>query len=323
MLVIVVLVTLGLLIRWWPLEFIVSYTPQLLVLLWVYLMVYAVLATWYMFVNGAKIYKERVGIFSTATLFVAIFVGVYALAHSLNAVAALDIQDELSLSSERLTVGTFNKLYKSTNFVEDSNLITASRIDVFSLQEVKEAEIKLLSDRVNHPYTYLTDCDCSADDTEVGLISRYPIINAQTIYEHENAVIARTLISSEEHGDFVVYLVHMHVPYESSSYNLRKRAFKTLTDAANNETLPTFAVGDFNTTVFSPDMQNFSSNADTMINVVSRSWPRCSWFGTKLGELACARIDYVFAPVESNIYSMEIGEQDFSDHRSVIVEVSL
>ncbi len=252
---------------------------------------------------------------------VSLLLAVFVFAYSVNIVGALDISKEVSRNNSNLTVGTFNKLYRSTNFSDDAGAIAASQVDIFSLQEVSENEVRLLRERVNYEYSYITECDCSADDTEVGLISKFPIINAKTIYEHQNAVIARTVIDSELHGRFVVYLVHMHVPYQSQSYKLRKTTYEILSEAINGESLPTFAVGDFNTTIYSPDMQNFMRDTPTVRNIVARSWPRCTWYG--YSELACARIDYVFAPTGSIAYGIEIGQEDNSDHRSVIVELSL
>ena len=310
-------------VRWWPLEFIASYIPQILISTWVYLMVYATVATWYAFIYDARLFVEKVGRTSLSALVLSMVAGVFVFSYSINIVTPLDINDELSFRSDRLTVGTFNKLYRSQNFASDAELITATKVDVFSLQEVSETDINLIKERVNHDFSYITDCNCSASETEVGLVSKYPITNALTIYEDENAVIARTLIDSEEHGEFVVYLVHMHVPYIQSSYEQRDDALRLLSDAMNSEVLPTFAVGDFNTTVFSPDMREFMDNTRASQNVVSRSWPECSWFGTPVGELACARIDYVFVPRDAVVYSLEIGDESYSDHRSVITEVTL
>ena len=321
--VILLLAATSLNLRWWPLEFVVSYMPQLLILSWVLLMIYAVMLTWYMFIHGAKQFYKGVGKARLGLLLLAGMIGVYSLAHSINVVSALDIEDTLSHQSGRLTVGTFNKLYRSENFARDASLITAAKVDVFSLQEVERREIDYLKTSLNHPYSYITECRCSADNTEVGLISRYPIINARTIYEHPNSVIARALISSEEYGDFVVYIVHMHVPYDRGSYELRDDAYNLLSRSINQESLPTFAVGDFNTTVYSPDMQDFTANSPGIQNVVARAWPKCTWFGTVLHEFACARIDYVFAPQDASVKSLEIGRQDYSDHRSVIVEVEI
>ncbi len=320
MLVLVSALTAGLFIRWWPLEFVVSYLPQILIVFWVYLMIYAAYAVWFIFVHDLPQFVERIGKLSLTGLGISLMIGIFVVAYSLNIVTVQDAARSIDPRSDALTIGTFNKLYKSQNFLDDANAVSAIQVDVFSLQEVDENEIDIIRKRVNHGYSYVTDCDCSAKETEVGLISRYPIINALTIYEHENSVIARTVIHSEQHGEFVVYLVHMHVPYTSESYALREGAYQKLSDAVNSETIPTFVLGDFNTTVYSPDMQNFMKDTPGIENVITRSWPRCSWFG--IGELACARIDYVFAPTGSTAQSLEIGGQAFSDHRAVTAQVS-
>jgi endonuclease/exonuclease/phosphatase (EEP) superfamily protein YafD len=80
-------------------------------------------------------------------------------------------------------------------------------------------------------------------------------------------------------------------------------------------------MGDFNTTVYSPDLQKFSNDTPSVRNIVARPWPACSWFG--YGELACARIDFVFAPAQSVPVALEVGDETSSDHRSVIAEIIL
>lgn len=312
---------LSLHIRWWPFEFIASYTPQILIFLATYFMIYATFVAWYLFVDGFDGLLKKTGKVAGSMLVAGTLITIYTLAYSLNVVTPLNISSELEYSPDHLTVGTFNKLYRSEDFSFDAGLIVGEIADVYALQEVSESDVEYLQSRVNHQYSYITDCNCSAEDTEVAVISRYPIINAQTVYEADNAAIVRTLISSEKFGEFVVYAVHNHVPYVVDEYAKRGQAFELLSNSIDSETLPTFAMGDFNTTVFSPDMQKFMKETERAKNVVQRAWPRCSWFGTPFNELACARIDYVFAPVGSRVYSVEVGSQDFSDHRSVTVEL--
>ena len=286
-------------------------------------MSYCVVVIWF-FVSGTwPGLLEKFGKVGLTSLALCLVLGVYSYSHSVDIVEALDIDSELSQKEDRLRIGTFNKLYTNDRFTEDSEDLISTNVDVMAFEEINEAELEFVSDQLNHQFTYITDCDCSAGTTEVAVSSRYPIINAQTIYEHDHSVIARTLIASEEHGEFVVYAVHMFVPYIIESYGLRADTYELLSDAIDAETLPTFAMGDFNTAVYSPDMQNFMRDTKRVQNVVDRSWPKCTWFGTQLRDIACARIDFVFAPVGSVAYAIKIGSGTHSDHRSVIVEVGL
>ncbi len=284
-------------------------------------MVYATISIWYGFIYGWLEYIHRVGVFSVSALGASVLLAVFAFAYSTNILKPALVDDQLSRNGSHLTVGTFNKLYSSDNFSNDAALITAAQLDVFSIQEASEDDIRFIKEQVGHEYTYVTDCDCSANDTEVGLVSRFPIINAQTIYEHPGSVIARTVLESETYGQFVVYIVHMHVPYTSGSYALREGVYDLLSEAIVDESLPVFAVGDFNTTIYSPDMQAFMKNTPNVRNIVLSPWPACSWFG--YGELACARIDFVFAPRNATPFALEIGNESASDHRSVIAEILL
>lgn len=321
MLFVVVLLALGLHVRLWILEFVVTFIPQLLIFLASYLLIYFSVAAWHLFVFGRDhlidtISKPGLGAFLLATV-----IGVYVLSFSINIIMPSSLNLDAARSEKGLTIGTFNKLYKSGNFTTDTNYIVASQVDIFALQEVHQSDLDQLKKAVDHQYSYITECDCSAEDTEVALMSRYPIVLAETIYDDEGAAILRTEIDSQVHGRFVVYATHMHVPYERQSYDQRGEALKLLASRVSTESLPTYVVGDFNTSIYSPDMQKFMRNTGNVKNITSRVWPHCSWYG--YGEIACSRIDYVFAPRNAIVNSIDIGREANSDHRSVIVELAI
>ena len=99
-----------------------------------------------------------------------------------------------------------------------------------------------------------------------------------SLYEDQNSTIQRSVVEIGSEQDIVVYSVHMFVPYESESYSNRAQAFSLLQDSVLADTDPVFILGDFNSTIFSPQLNNFSEQVkDVSTNVTRRFWPECSW----------------------------------------------
>ncbi len=306
----------------WPGEIYVSYLPQILIFLAGFGMAYLSFVIWLVIRDGLHSYVEQAGHVTMAAFGLIAALGIYVLVSSTHIVEPAHFVLDFKPNETPLRVGTFNKLYNSENFVSDTDFLLAKQVDVVSLQEVDASEVQAVSRSLGYEYSFVTDCGCSAYETEVGIVSKYPIINAITVYEHQNSVILRSLIRSEEHGEFVVYSVHMHVPFQPDDISKREDTYNRLAEAVNSEDLPVFVMGDFNTTVYSPQMGAFVDTVSEKVeNVVARRWPQCSWFG--FTEVGCARIDHVFVPTGSSIKDLVIGEENFSDHRPIVVNTAL
>ncbi len=310
---------LSIYVRLWMLEFIVSYIPQILIILSSLVLIYATAMVIYVLNYDFDKVKKDIGKASIASLVVGILSLSYVLIFTLNIVNPVKIVSAKD-SSKTMKISTFNRLYKNKNFHSDALVIARQQVDIVSLEETTSEDLQYLKSISGLDYSFITDCDCSAYTTEVGLVSRYPIVNAITIYENENAVILRSLISSDKFGQFAVYSVHLHVPYVHDSYDLRDDMYHVLSNSINLEELPTFVLGDFNTSIFSPDMQRFVTDTPLVKNVLTRQWPECSWYG--FTSLLCSRIDYIFTPQKSKISDFKILDTKYSDHRAVLIELS-
>lgn len=284
-------------------------------------MVYLAIVSWSVVRNGLDRYLSSVGRNAMISIGLSLVFGLHILVFSTHRITIMQPGDSQALG-ETITLGTFNKLYDSENYVRDTDFLLASRIDILSLQEVDEEEVQYVSQLLGHEYTVVTDCGCSAYGTEVAIVSKFPILYAETIYEHDNSVILRSQIEHDYYGEIVVYTVHMHVPNSPESLRLRGEAFEALTRGIQSELVPVFAMGDFNTTIFSPQMHDFRvAVGESVTGVYERRWPRCSWYG--YSEAGCIRIDHIFVPAQARVGSHEIGQENFSDHRPVVVEVAI
>jgi endonuclease/exonuclease/phosphatase (EEP) superfamily protein YafD len=295
--------------------------PQIVVAIFGAMLAYSTIVSWKLFARGWQTYiSQTLPLTRLASLFCLIIAPVLLILSS-HSQPVSHLQPH-SASSETLTIGTFNKLYTSQNFVSDTDFLLLDRVDVISLQEVNPVEVKIVADMLGYEYTTITECGCSAGNTDVALVSRYPIIQSKTIFEHNDAVILRSELRSQSGVSMVVYTVHMYVPISPETQNQREEAFDKLATSVNAETGHVFVAGDFNTTVFSPLLRGFARETQVSLQgAYERNWPRCSWFG--FGEVGCVRIDHVFVPRWATVHSISVGDQNFSDHRAVVVELSL
>lgn len=314
-----ILLFLAMNVRLWVFEFIASYTHQLLIWAITALMILGMFIAWRLFVYGFKDTKYEVGKSSWISLIIAVVLFSISYLESISLVSPVLIHDD---RASNFKVTTFNKLYRNQSFESDISQIIIEDPDVFTVQEISVFDAKYIKDLGLYEYYYLTDCGCSAQDTEISVFSHHPIVWAEPIYEHQDSVILRTIIDTGgSQGQVAFYAVHMHVPYSQSAYRLRDDAFQILSDNVDREDIPVFVAGDFNTSIYSPDMRDFMNDNLGIKMAASGLWPKCSWFG--FGELACSRIDHVFVPKDSDLLGLRIGSQNGSDHRSVTAELRI
>lgn len=321
LLVAVVILLMSLWIEIQFFELYVSYLPQLLLVGAAVHLLAATLATRIVLVHDFSTAIKRLGI---------VFSSMYAIASILAVVAGSisvtnfspSVFSESPEDATQIKVGTFNAHYISNDFAVDAGVIFAEGVDVLALQEVDESDVSYIQKLLGYEYSYVTNCDCSAGDTEVALVSKYPITRADTLYEDENSTILRSEVARTDEYKVSVYNVHMYVPYIASAYSERSQAYSLLSDSVSNDPYETIVMGDFNTTIFSPQLRRFSDDNKLSIHdVTERFWPRCSWFGVT--DAGCLRIDHVFSPTSYQLHSVKILPTKESDHKPVVVELSL
>ena len=308
-------------VPFWPGELFVSYAPQAVIILAGIGMMYLTIAAWVFIKTGVANYILHIGRSTVYTVSIILSLGLILLLSSSRVVVATTFVDEFSANREQLTLGSFNKLYNSRNFMSDAQFLLEYQTDIVALQEVTRAEIDLLGDSMGYEYRYVSDCECSANRTELGIVSRHPIVFATTQHYLNNSVISRAEIRLNGQRAITVYNVHLSVPVSAKNYEERATVYDYLAAAIELEPHPTILMGDFNTTVFSPQMQEFMQRTPSLMGVFERRWPRCSWFA--YGEIGCLRIDHIFVPSTAEIKSLNIATDASSDHHPIVVEMAL
>jgi endonuclease/exonuclease/phosphatase (EEP) superfamily protein YafD len=218
-------------------------------------------------------------------------------------------------SGQIFNIATFNKFIDSKDVQQVIEYFKVRRPDVISLQEIHFLEAEEIQRQLGFDYIYSSNCNCSAEDSDVIIVSRYPIDNPSVIYEHPTGAIVRGEIKISNKS-IAFYAVHIPPPYTPESYNRRHDMYDRLIDTINGENLPVVLAGDFNTTVFSYDYKHLTNQLDEHIkNVTVRAWPKCTWHG--FGDGLCLRIDHIFIPQTATLKDFDIGRNASSDHRPV------
>lgn len=301
-------------VRWWPFELIVSYTPQILA-------VVSVLLLWLLFAHirrgmrqGWRIWIGAIGRLDGFVMVVLAGLTVYVFAVSLIGLSSQASADTFT-DSMQLTVTTLNNNFHN-EIAASSKHIETINPDVVVLQEITPSKVRSVAKAQGFNFHYTSDCNCGPGNTEAGMLSRYPLRETEIIHQRQGGIIIRTKLTVQGIGEIALYGAHLSPPITPGAFQARGAAFAQLRRQANKEHLPVVIAGDFNTTVFSPDMRRFLKSTKDRLNLVAqRNWPRCSWFG--LGHGLCSRIDHIIAPSDWAVEKHYIGKDVGSDHRPV------
>lgn len=307
-------------VPFWAGELAISFVPQIMYVAAGLLMMYATLVMWDILRYGAGHYFKSIDRHVQYAFIVIGIMSLYVLLYSTHRVSPLSE----SKNESDITVVTYNAFVGNTTFEEDVIRLVQESPDVLALQEVSDPQIEYIKKQLGYLYSYHTDCGCSAAETDVAVVSKFPITFSETIYESSNGAILKSeiVLNSLKNRAISFYAVHIDVPVRDYHYRRRDISLKALTQAVKNDPLPVFIAGDFNMTVFSPHMSSMLSEIDSqVVGNYERRWPRCSWYG--FGDVLCARIDHIFSPVEYAQLGVHTLQTNGSDHKAVIARFGL
>ena len=159
------------------------------------------------------------------------------------------------------------------------------------------------------------------DSKGCALITRLPLISGR--WERTPGLEAVGAIIAEIQGTpgpFAVLDIHSHKPTNEKGAASQATYFKWIGGLARERQtrgLPTIVAGDFNSTLWSRALQNFTAQTElTNVNrgiLFDATWSR--WLPQRL------MIDHVFLTPEWQVAGREVGPDVGSDHRPVIVDL--
>jgi endonuclease/exonuclease/phosphatase (EEP) superfamily protein YafD len=303
-------------VQYWLLDIYVSFTPQVVIVLG---LGYLLFASAYIAIYKKFGSKRAKKLLSKKELKFGIFAatGYIALAaYSLTVFAPHKVIND----QPNLKVATYNVLYSNSDIGPAAEYFKQNGVEILALQEARPEFVEQTKNVLGYNYVEITDCDCSAKDTEVAIVSKYPLSNAKAVIQHQNGGVLRAEAQIDQDTKVAVYAVHIPPPFNEQWYLQRNDFTMRLAEFVEQDQLPTIMMGDFNTTVFSPSLKTLIDKTDSKIsNVATTRWPECSWYG--FGVITCARIDHVFVPKEFTLTKTYINQGFGSDHRPVIAEL--
>lgn len=295
----------------WPLELIVSFTRASVVLLFASLAISTVLLI------ISETYKEKR--LSTAMMGLGWILIVYAFTFSLSTMTPVPISGE---NGKAITFATFNKYYGNARVNDIAPYLANKNVDVVALQETQPEEAQRIAQQLGFDYVFSSRRFATAAGTVTALLSRFPFESAETIELATGHPVVRAVTATPRSGNVVFYSVHLPGPFSRSLYEKRNLVTLSLAEKLQQETLPTVVGGDFNTTSFSPSLRSFNNAVGaTLRPVATENWPACSWYG--FGSPLCLRIDHMYVPKNTKLKSFVIAPDLGSDHRALIVTMSL
>lgn len=299
-------------IELWPFELLVSFTPVVVFIAFTGLAILLV-----GLVVSRRVFAHwRLA----AALGSSLLLCLYGIFYSMN------VQPQAQLvskdSSPTIKFATFNKLYKNKDLRTASNYFKEQNIDVLAVQEANRGEIEALSKQLGFQYYHASGALNTGHSTRVGIISRYPVSEVKDIRLGNGPSLVRAAIDTPEYGKIAFYALHLSGPFTPKSYSTRGTDFVTLAQTLQKEKLPAVLGGDFNTTIFSPDLREFNEAVSSKYQTITTMrWPQCSWYG--FGAPLCLRIDHVYIPKNAKLIKTSIAPNLGSDHRPVIAEFTL
>ncbi len=299
-------------------EILISYLPQYLILFAGALLV---LFTLYLrfFIRGGLIKCFSILTRWDKLIFAVVIIGSIGLfGSSLNTYSSVPVTLE---PGSGIRVATYNKLYSNNDVDRAIDYFRDEQVSIIGLQEVTEKEIGKIMEGLGFEYSVNTNCNCDAFGTETGIVSQYPIGETKVLDLIKGRVV-QAMINTGHDRMLSVNVIHIPTPTSPSNYRDRADAMKAIAKLVAKDEYPKILMGDFNTTVYSPQMREFSdeiNKTNGLRNVSQRYWPRCSWF--QYTEIFCARIDHIFINRDLGLKQTFIGPNLGADHRPVVAEL--
>ncbi|MCK8490460.1 endonuclease/exonuclease/phosphatase family protein [Spirosoma sp. RP8] len=219
-----------------------------------------------------------------------------------------------------------NVLYAREEYVTTVAMLRQYRSDLFVLQEMTPATIRLVTDKVKNEFPYWFACYSKG--------GVWTLVGSRTRFQVDQALARRLRIISlttQVRGRKVTLLtVHPRTPLVPTWFRERNKQLAYAARKARTNATPTVLIGDFNISIFSPIYKDIFRPADASSNRT-----------TSNGQLTAARrvktqptwpsffplikipIDHAFVNNGFTPLLFRTIDQSGSDHRAVVVDLKI
>jgi endonuclease/exonuclease/phosphatase (EEP) superfamily protein YafD len=243
------------------------------------------------------------------------------LVNSLSAAPALASHPALShIAADAIPVrvAAVNVLYSNREYGRVVDFVRREHPDIVSLVEVNARwEHGLAPLARDYPYRYQTH---GSHGTGVLLLSRLPIATAAVLPlpdALEPAIEATLLVRGRP---LRVFAIHASWPMSPWSARARDRQLVRIAELARAKSGALVVLGDLNITPFSPHFQQLLVDAHLTSTAHGFGWqPTWPAFMLPTG----IQIDHALVTSDISVMSFRRGPYDGSDHRPIVVDLSL
>lgn len=220
-----------------------------------------------------------------------------------------------------------NVLYTRTDYEPTLALLRRQQPDLYVLQEMTPASIRLVTRQLSREYPYWFAC-WSKGPCWVLVGSRNPIRVDDPLAKTQRIIALTTQVRGQPVG---LVTVHPRTPLLPSWFEERNSQLTNAAQRTRSQALPTVLVGDFNISVFSPLYKTIfrpverSSERPAIENpgnlrsarraLTQPTWP--SFFSPMM-----IPIDHVFTNGGFRPFSFQTLAHPGSDHRAVVADLS-
>jgi endonuclease/exonuclease/phosphatase (EEP) superfamily protein YafD len=212
-----------------------------------------------------------------------------------------------------------NVLKNNTNYKVVLDLVNEINADIVVLQEITDAwPTQTTALEVSYPYFEMVPLPEGAG---MGLFSRFPLEDLQILHLDSSAhfaIVARVNLGQKS---LTVLALHPPAPIVPTKFKNRNRQFLEAALLLNTRGGPKILIGDLNTTMWSPYFTWLARNSglrDARMGFgLQTSWPM------PLPSFLRLAIDHCLVSTDVYVDSLRIGARIDSDHRPVIVDVTI
>lgn len=226
--------------------------------------------------------------------------------------------------AETIKVLQYNLFYYNKNITQITDWILQKEndIDIIVLQEIPDNKRHLFN-KLKQEYPYNIG-NSEMYPYGLGIFSKVPVISHEyiEISSPKDGYVKAMFQTAEKSIPFVLYNIHPFSPVSPIKWKLRNQSYVHFAQQIQNEPLEhRIIVGDFNSTIWSPHIQNFISksglsNAQAGFGL-DKSW---SFFKSK-PLLFSIYIDQMLASNNITVQSRESVQDLGSDHLPILTEL--
>ncbi|MBK5268265.1 MAG: endonuclease/exonuclease/phosphatase family protein [Acidimicrobiia bacterium] len=221
--------------------------------------------------------------------------------------------DRAEAGGPSLRLTTYNAYFKN------AKPPSLEQTDVIGLQEITSAELDAVARDMGASFTFLSQCQCTASGTEVGLVSRYEITDATYFDDGGSGTFIRATLTVSPAKTIVAYVAHLPSPEDHSARDRRNHLIDVIKGEIDKEAGDVMLLGDIGTTIYSPTFRTLKSDLKLQPVDYGLVTP-CSWYG--YGPLLCLRIDHILISSGLRIVESSVAADQGSDHRAVSATIT-